>query len=64
MASNSLLESLVFAKRAATEINGLDVEFNEDFDALWNEKKAYLEKEGDMLANKYKDLVWKEIERR
>ena len=64
LASNSLLESLVFAKRAATEINGLDVEFNEDFDALWNEKKAYLEKEGDMLANKYKDLVWKEIERR
>lgn len=63
LASNSLLESLVFAKRAALEINTLPLHEEESFASLWNDKKAELEKTQDNLAETYKDLVWKEIKR-
>ena len=63
LASNSLLESLVFAKRAALEMNTLELHKEDSFDSLWQDKKAELEKTQDQLADKYKDLVWKEIKR-
>ena len=63
LASNSLLESLVFAKRAALEMNTLELHKEASFDSLWQDKKAELEKTQDQLADKYKDLVWKEIKR-
>lgn len=63
LASNSLLESLVFAKRAATEINTLPLQPCADWDCLWQAKKLELEKNQDQLEEMYKDLVWKEIKK-
>ena len=61
LASNSLLESLVFAKRAALEINALPLHSDASFDEVWQEKKMELKKDQDRLVEEYKDLVWKEI---
>ena len=63
LASNSLLESLVFAKRAAQQINRLPFFNSEEFDSLWQNKKVELEKTQDQLEKTYKELVWKEIKR-
>ena len=63
LASNSLLESLVFAKRAALEIKTLPLNKSDEFDTLWEMKKTELESNQDTLAKTYKDLVWKEIQK-
>ncbi|KIR02897.1 L-aspartate oxidase [Lachnospiraceae bacterium TWA4] len=56
LASNSLLESLVFAKRAAGEIANCKVHlYHEPIDI---DKEAYID-----LENKYRELVLTEIER-
>ena len=63
LASNSLLESLVFAKRAALEINTLPMDQSSEFETLWTDKKAELEKTRNTLSENYKNLVWEEIKR-
>ena len=61
LASNSLLESLVFAKRAAKDmIAAGDVDIREDADSLVDMSDYRDEK---ALQDEYKKLVWDEIER-
>ena len=62
LASNSLLESLVFAKRAAKEMSKQfdDTSCNDEFVENVDLTKYA---DGEALAEKYKELVLKEIER-
>lgn len=68
LASNSLLESLVFAKRAAVEIresmeNQEETEENRDFDRLCRDSEAFIQKEERNLAERYKTEILAEIEK-
>lgn len=68
LASNSLLEGLVFAKRAAHEItNDLSKQVANDVDdnfmALAQKSQEYLTHQGTKLANVYKETVLNEIEK-
>lgn len=68
LASNSLLESLVFAKRAALEIresmeNQEETEENRDFDRLCRDSEAFIQKEERNLAERYKTEILAEIEK-
>lgn len=68
LASNSLLESLVFAKRAALEIresmeNQEETEENRDFDRLCRDSEAFIQKEERSLAEQYKTEILAEIEK-
>lgn len=68
LASNSLLEGLVFAKRAAHEItNDLAKQVANDVDdnfmALAQKSQEYLTHQGTKLANVYKETVLNEIEK-
>lgn len=68
LASNSLLEGLVFAKRAAHEItNDLAKQVANDVDdnfmALAQKSQEYLTYQGTKLANVYKETVLNEIEK-
>ena len=68
LASNSLLEGLVFAKRAAHEItNDLVKQVANDVDdsfmALVQKSQEYLTHQGTTLANVYKETVLNEIEK-
>ena len=68
LASNSLLEGLVFAKRAAHEItNDLVKQVANDVDdsfmALVQKSQEYLTHQGTKLANVYKETVLNEIEK-
>lgn len=68
LASNSLLEGLVFAKRAAHEItNNLAKQVANDVDdnfmALAQKSQEYLTYQGTKLANVYKETVLNEIEK-
>nr|WP_297935773.1 L-aspartate oxidase [uncultured Blautia sp.] len=68
LASNSLLESLVFAKRAAVEIresmeNQEETEENRDFDRLCRDSEAFIQKEEKNLAERYKTEILAEIEK-
>lgn len=68
LASNSLLESLVFAKRAAVEIresmeNQEETEENRDFDRLCRDSEAFIQKEERNLAERYKTETLAEIEK-
>lgn len=62
LASNSLLESLVFAKRAAKEMSEQFPYTKEKGEAHWHIDFTPYQKE-EMLAEKYKKLVLEEIER-
>lgn len=68
LASNSLLEGLVFAKRTAHEItNDLAKQVANDVDdnfmALAQKSQEYLTHQGTKLANVYKETVLNEIEK-
>lgn len=68
LASNSLLEGLVFARRAAHEItNDLAKQVANDVDdnfmALAQKSQEYLTYQGTKLANVYKETVLNEIEK-
>lgn len=66
LASNSLLESLVFAKRAAKSIekNKEKRKTNDaDFDKLYQETQACIISQKEGLAEMYKNEILKEIER-
>ena len=58
LASNSLLESLVFAKRAAKEMTDEFKDTSTDDDISFD-MEEYADKEG--LAKKYKDILLDEI---
>lgn len=62
LASNSLLESLVFARRAAREIRSLWTEADEEKTAeLISQINLEEYKDEKALAEKYRDLTWNEI---
>lgn len=62
LASNSLLESLVFARRAAREIRSLWTEADEEKTAeLISQINLEEYKDEKALAEKYRDLAWNEI---
>ena len=66
LASNSLLEGLVFAKRAVEKIEQdrrTEQPATADFGKLYEEAEARVRKEGDQLAEDYKKEVLREIER-
>lgn len=68
LASNSLLESLVFAKRAALEIqrfmeNSEETEENRDFDRLCRESERFIKREEKNLEEQYKTEILAEIEK-
>lgn len=66
LASNSLLESLVFAKRAAADIAQTWEEFSipeEEADGIAEEMLKEVRKQEGSLEQNYKNLVCKEIER-
>ena len=68
LASNSLLEGLVFAKRAAHEITNDLVkqvanDVDDNFMALVQKSQEYLTHQGTKLANVYKETVLNEIEK-
>ena len=68
LASNSLLESLVFAKRAALEIQGFmenseETEENRDFDRLCRESEKFIKREEKNLEEQYKTEILAEIEK-
>ena len=62
LASNSLLESLVFARRAAREMRSLWTEADEEKTAeLISQINLEEYKDEKALAEKYRDLAWNEI---
>lgn len=66
LASNSLLESLVFAERAAKNIekNEKKGKTNDvDFDKLYQEAQECIVSQKECLAERYKNEILKEIER-
>ena len=66
LASNSLLESLVFAERAAKDIekNKKKCKTNDaDFDKLYQEVQDCIVSQKECLAEVYKNEILKEIER-
>ncbi len=68
LASNSLLESLVFAKRAALEIQGFlenseEAEENRNFDRLCRESEKFIKREEKNLEEQYKIEILAEIEK-
>ncbi len=66
LASNSLLEGLVFGERAANEISKYlhdeKHSFSPDFDALYGQAEAQIKANQDTLAKQYKEDVLQEME--
>ncbi len=66
LASNSLLEGLVFGERAANEISKYlhdeKHSFSPDFDALYEQAEAQIKANQDTLAKQYKEDVLQEME--
>lgn len=68
LASNSLLEGLVFGERAAKQIsnwleNPVEDVTNDEFDKLYTALEAKVKSEQDTLASQYKDEVLTEMKR-